>query len=123
MTMHYSPDTVFRPKDARNPESNWGGILTSANLGLKSFDLHDVCKVGSHILRYIVKCDDLAIPVMRCSTLHRLSSLLPSAHRRAKGVRQAYVISMRVETLQRLGISLRELTQGNVRLFNHLVKI
>src|SRR2546428_13236543 len=99
MTMHQFPGTFVSPKNARNQESNWGGILTSANLGLISFDLHDVCEVGSHILRYVVERDDLAVPVMRRSTLHRLSSVLPSADRRAIGVRQAYVISMRVETL------------------------
>jgi hypothetical protein len=34
VTMHNLPDTVFRSKDHRNPQSEWGDLLPSVNLSL-----------------------------------------------------------------------------------------
>jgi hypothetical protein len=48
MTMHDLPDTLFRSKDARNPQSNRGELFRSANLGLQLLYLHQVCKVRSY---------------------------------------------------------------------------
>ena len=64
MTMHKLPDTVFRPKNARNSQNYRDDILTSANLGLVSLYLHNVCKGRSHILRYVLEASDLTICVI-----------------------------------------------------------
>jgi len=114
MTMHDLPGTVFRPKDACRPQSDWGDLLASANLDLEPLYLDDVRKVGSHILRYVLKASELAISVIRCGTFHGLSNLLPSTGDRAeggKGVSKAYVFSLGEHLLIRLGISFQELTR------------
>ncbi len=38
--MHNLPGAVFRSKDARRPQSQWGDILPSAKLGLDPLYLH-----------------------------------------------------------------------------------
>src|SRR2546428_4397868 len=106
MTMHEFPDTVFRPKDARNPQSQRDDILSSSNPGFVLLYLYHVCKVTGRVLRYVLETSNLAISVIRCGPFYGLSSLLPSTHRRAKGVRKAYVVLMRIDLLQRLGVPL-----------------
>src|SRR3712207_5624691 len=77
MPMHYLPSALFRSKDCRNPQREWVHILPSANLGLQLFYLDNVGKPKAHVLRYILKANDLALYIMRCGTLHSLSNLLP----------------------------------------------
>lgn len=113
MTMYDLPGTAFRPKDACRPESDWRDLLASANLDLEPLYLDDVRKVGSHILRYVLKASDFTISIIRCGTFHGLSSLLPSMRDRAewgKGVSETYVFSVGEQLLIRLGISFQELT-------------
>jgi DNA-binding NarL/FixJ family response regulator len=58
--MHNLPGTLFRSKNACNPQSYRGEILSSAHLRLVPFYLHDVGKLGSHVLRYILVVEDNA---------------------------------------------------------------
>jgi hypothetical protein len=121
--MHYLPLTVFRPKDHRNPQSDWGDILTSANLGPSPFHSHDVGKLRSYLLLYDLVANYLAISELRCGTLHSGSNLIPSMRGRAKGVIEGYVVSMGVQPLHRLGVPFDELPLREVKLLNYLVKI
>ncbi len=59
--MHYLPGALFRSKDHRNPQSERGDVLPPANLGLRTLYLHNVGKLRSHILRYDLGADELAI--------------------------------------------------------------
>jgi hypothetical protein len=59
--MHYLPGAIFfGSKDHRNPQSEWSDILPSANLGLRPLDLHNVGKLGSYALPYVLNTNDLA---------------------------------------------------------------
>src|SRR3712207_9028388 len=84
--MHNLPGTIFGSKDHRNPQSNWANILASANLGLFPHQLHNVGKLRSHVLRYDLGANELAISETRSGMLHDLSNLLPATHGRAIGV-------------------------------------
>src|SRR5918997_6424141 len=107
--MHYLPSALFRSKDRRNPQSEWGDILPSANLGLQLFYLDNVGKPRGNVLRYVLKANNLAISVMRCATLHSRSNLLPPTRVRAKGVSEAYVLSTGVHHLQGFRVPFEEL--------------
>ena len=50
--MHYLPGSLFRSKDVRNPQSDWGELLTSANLDPGPLHPHDVGKLRGHVLLY-----------------------------------------------------------------------
>jgi hypothetical protein len=63
--MHKLPDPLFRPKDRRNPHGNPSDILPSTNLGLAPLHLHNVGKISSYVLRYVLKASGLAISVVR----------------------------------------------------------
>src|SRR6266516_3420571 len=108
--MHDLPDTIFTPKDARNPQSHWRDIRLSSNLGPVTLYLDDVSKVGSRILCYGFEAAGLAVSVMRCGAIHGLSNLLPSARERAKGVTEGCVFSLREQLLGRIRVSFHELT-------------
>src|SRR3712207_32595 len=108
--MNDLPHAIFRSKDHRSPQSDWGELLTSANLGLSPLYLHNVGKLSSHMLRYGLDASDLTISDLRCSMLRGLSNPIPSTHGRAKGVSEAYVILMGDQLVHRLGVSLEELT-------------
>src|SRR5262249_35846251 len=95
VAMDHLPDTVFRSKDRRHPQSQWGDILPSANLGLGALYPHNVGKFRSDVLRYDIEANILAISELRCGTLHCLSNLLPSTCGRAKGVSEGDVFLMR----------------------------
>src|SRR5215210_373865 len=107
--MHYLPSALFRSKDARRPQSEWGNILPSANLGLQLFYLDNVGKPKAHMLRNVLKANDLALSVIRCGTLHTLSNLLPPTRAKAKGVSEAYVFSTGVHHLQGFRVPFEEL--------------
>src|SRR6266446_3354784 len=77
VSMHHLPGAVFRPKDRRHPQSEWDDILPSANLGLGPLYLHNVGKLKSDVLRYVLESNDLALADQRCGTLHSRSNLLP----------------------------------------------
>ena len=63
--MHNLPLTVFRPNDHRNPQSDWGDILTSANLRLCPLHPYLVGKLRSYVLLYSLVANDLAISEIR----------------------------------------------------------
>jgi hypothetical protein len=92
--MHYLPGALLRSKDHRNPQSKWGDILPSANLGLYPLYLHNVGKLSSDVLRYGLEAGDLTITYLRCGTVRDLSNLIPPTYGRAKGVGEAYVFLM-----------------------------
>jgi hypothetical protein len=93
VSMYNLPDTVFGAKDHRSPQSVWGDILPSANLGLCPLYLHNVGKLRSHVLRYDLDGNHLAISAQRCGMFQGLSNLLPSTHGRAIGVSESYIFS------------------------------
>jgi hypothetical protein len=76
--MHYLPLTVFRSKDHRSPQSDWGDIFAFANLGPGTLHPHDVGKPRSYVLLYGLEGNYLAISERLCGTLHSRSNLLPS---------------------------------------------
>jgi hypothetical protein len=121
--MHNFPCTVFRSKDHRSPQSEWGDFLPFANLALKPLYLYDIGKLRSHVLRYDLEASGYAISASRCGPLHGLSNLLPPTHGRTLGVSEGYVVSMREQPLRRLGVSFDELTRRWVILLNYFVKI
>ena len=77
--MRYLPDTVFRSKDRRNPKSDRGDFLPSADLGLCLLYLHNVGKLRGRVLRYGLGVNDMAISDSRCDTLQGLINLLLSS--------------------------------------------
>src|SRR5437870_5364645 len=121
--MHHLPGAVFRPKDRRHPQIEWGDILPSANLGLVPLYLHNVGKLRSDVLRSVLESNDLALSEQRCGTLHRRRNLLPSTRGRTEGVSEAYVFSMGEHHLVGLRVPLHELAQRSMIVFNCFVKI
>src|SRR5215211_8668322 len=107
--MHNLPHTVFTPKYARNAQGNRSELLPSANLGLVALHLHNVGKLRSYVLRYVLKANDLAISVMQCGVLHSRSNLLPSTRGRAKGISEGYVFAMGVHHPEGLRVPFEEL--------------
>src|SRR5215211_3574529 len=123
MSVHDLPCATFGPEDARDAQSQGGNLLPAANLGPVALHLHNISKIGGCILRHVLEAYDLAIPVVGCGTLHGPSGLIPSAHGRAKGVGEAYVLSMGVHLLEGLWVAIDDLAQREVRSLDHLVKI
>jgi hypothetical protein len=106
-----------------NPQGNRGGILPWADLGLEPLHLYKVCKLSSHVLRYILETGELAICVVRCCTLQGPSHLIPPKRGRAEGVGEGYVVSMGVELLIASGIPFNDLAQRQVIWLEHFVEI
>jgi hypothetical protein len=124
VSVHNLPGALFRPKDHRNPQSKWGDILPCAYLGLLPLHPHNVGKLSSFVLRYVLEANHLAISELRGGTPYGLSNLLlPSTGGRAKGVSEGNVFSMGEHPLHGLGVPLDELTQRELTLLKHLVKI
>src|SRR3712207_8407428 len=82
--MHDLPGALFESKNHRNPQSDWGDIFTSANLGPGPLHPHDVGKLRSYVLLYGLEANHLAISELRCSTLCDRSNPLPPTHGRDK---------------------------------------
>jgi hypothetical protein len=78
--MHNLPGAIFRSKDHRNPQSDWGDIFASANLGPGPLHPHDVGKLRSYLLLYDLEANDLAISELRCGTLRNRSNLIPPTY-------------------------------------------
>ena len=110
--MHNLPGAIFGSKDHRNPQSERGGILPSANLCLYPLYPHNVGKLRSYVLRYGLEASDLTIPDLRCGTIRGLSNLLPSTRGRAKGIGEGYVFLMGEHHLHGFGVPFGELSQG-----------
>src|SRR5687767_6770796 len=83
VSVYHLPGPIFWPKDHRNPQSKWGEILSSADLGLLPLYPHGVGELGGNVLRYLLEASDLAISDLRCSMLHSLGNMLPSTCGRA----------------------------------------
>src|SRR6266702_223153 len=123
VAMHHLPGAVFRSKDRRHPQSVWGDILPSANLGLGPLYPHNVGKFSSDVLRDDLEANFLAIFKLRCGTLHGRSNLLPSTYGRAKGVREGDVFLMGEHHLVGLRVPLHELPECSLIVCNCFVKI
>jgi hypothetical protein len=123
MSMHNLPSALFRSEDHRNPQSERGGILPSANLGFSPLHPHNVGKLRSYVLCYRLEVNKLAISELGCGTLHSRSDLLPSTHGRAQGVSEAYVFLMGEHHLHGFRIPFDELAQRELTLLNYFVKI
>jgi hypothetical protein len=123
VTMHDLPGVVFGSEDRRTPQIEWDDILPSANLALAPLYPHNVGKLSSYVLRHGLKASDLAISEIRCGTLHSGTNLLPSTCGRGNRVMEAYVFSMGEHHLHGFRVPFDELTQRELTLFNHSVKI
>src|SRR5215210_1532751 len=121
--MHNLPGAAFGSKDHRNPQIDCGDILPFTNFGLGPLHPHDVGKLRSYVLRYILEANDLAISEIRRGTLHSRSNLAPSTCGRAKGVSEGYVFSMREHPLHGLRVPFDELAQRELTLLDYFVKI
>jgi hypothetical protein len=121
--MHDLPGSLFGSIDHRNPQSEGGHILPSANPGLLPLYPHNVGKLRSHVLRYVLEASDLAISELRCGTIRSRSNLLPSTRGRAKGVSEGYVFSMGEHHLHGFRVPFGDLAQRLLTLLNYLVKI
>src|SRR6266699_2058360 len=88
VSMHHLPSAVFRPKDRRHPQSEWGDLLPPANLGLDPLYPHQVGQFRSDVLRYDIEANVLALSDLRRGTIPSRRHLLPPTHDRAKGVRK-----------------------------------
>jgi hypothetical protein len=109
--MHSFPSTILGPKDASNPQNNRGGILPWADLGLEPLHLYEVCKLSTHVLRYVLEAGELAICIVKCCMVQGPSNLIPRKRGRAEGVGEGYVVSMGLELLITLGIPFNDLAQ------------
>src|SRR5829696_6529297 len=121
--MHDLPGAVFRSEDRRNPQIEWCDILSPADLAHVALYPHDVGELSSHVLRHDLEVGDLAIPEIRCGTLHRGSDLLPSERGRSDGVSEGHVFPVREHRLHGFGVALDELTQCELILFDDFVEI
>src|SRR3712207_2769330 len=99
--MHNLPVAILGSEDHRDPQSQRGDVLPSADLGLRPLDVHDVGKLGSHILLYDLDANGLAISELRRGVLLSLRYLLPSMRDgadpgcgRTKGVSEGHVFAM-----------------------------
>ena len=76
--MHNLPGALFRPKDPRNPQGTRSEILSLANLELRPLYLCNVVKLESHVLRYGLEANVLALPDQLVSIIYRTRShILP----------------------------------------------
>src|SRR5712692_4295393 len=109
VSMHHLPGAVFRPKDRRHPQSAWGDLLPSANLGLEPLYLHNVGKFRSDVLRYDIEANNLALSDLRSGTLPRRRNLLPPTHSWAEGIGEGDVFVMGEHHIHRFGVAFHEL--------------
>ena len=65
MPMHYLPLTVLGSKDHRDPKSEGGNVLPSAEPGLLPLYPHSVGKLGSHVPHYHLEASDLTVSELR----------------------------------------------------------
>jgi hypothetical protein len=93
--VHDLPNAVFGTHDHRDPQTDGGDGLMSANLGLAPLDPHNGGKLRSYVLHYVLNVNKRAISDLRCGVLNSRSNLLPSTYSRAKGL--ATVTSCRWE--------------------------
>ena len=107
--MYEFPNTFFKPKDARNTQSNWSDVIPSANSGLVPLYLYNVRKVGCHMLRYFLETRYFTVSVPRGGKLGGLNNRLPSTCDRAKGVSESYIFSMGEHGRRCAGVSFHEL--------------
>jgi hypothetical protein len=89
--MHDLPDAVFGAHDQRNPQSEGSDGHLSAKPGLGPLHPHNVGKLRSYTLRYVLNVNKPAISSLRCGALDSRNNLLPSTYDRAKGVSEGHV--------------------------------
>ncbi len=109
--MHNLPGAILGAEDHRDPQSQRGDVLPSADLGLRPFDVHDVGKLGCHILLYDLDANGLTISELRCGMLLGPSNLLPPmrdgadpSSGRAERVSKGHVVSVGEQFLRRPGV-------------------
>src|SRR5437899_9588790 len=111
VAVHDLPHAVFGAKDTCYSQSDCHDLRTPGDPRLVALYFHDVSEFGSHVFGYALESGGFAVSVVRGGTLHRRRRFLPATYGRAKGIREANVVSMRVNALQGLGVSLHELSQ------------
>jgi len=109
MTMYEFPSIIFKPKDARNTQSNWSDIIPSANFGLVPLYLYNVRQVGCHMLRDFLETRYFTVSVPRGGKLGGFNNRLPSTCDRAKGVSERDIFSMGEQCRRCAGVSFHEL--------------
>ena len=95
----------FRSKDHRDPQSERGNLLPSADLGLRPLYLHHVGKLRSYMFLDNLDANELAISDLLCSPIRGLISPIRPMRDTAIGVSQGYIVSTGPQLLQRLGVS------------------
>jgi len=128
--MHYLPGSILGSEDHRDPQSQRGDVLPSADLGLRPLDVHDVGKLGSHILLYDLDANGLASSELRRGVLLSLRYLLPSMRDgadpgcgRTKGVSEGHVFSVGEQLLRRRGVPFLELIYRRRPLLEYLLEL
>src|SRR5215213_8804867 len=108
--MHYLLLTVLGSIDHRNPRSEGGNVLPSAEPGLLPLYPHSVGKLSSHVLHNHLEASDLTVSELR----HAPWSQKPAPPPRGsayQGVCEGNVFSMGPYLIDRLGVSFHELVQ------------
>jgi hypothetical protein len=128
--MHYLPGAILGSEDHRDPQSQRSDVLPSADLGLRPFDVHDVGKLGCHILLYDLDANGLTISELRCGMLLGPSNLLPSmrdganpGRGRAERVSEGHVFLVGEQLLRRPGVAFDELIYRRRQLLEYLVEL
>jgi hypothetical protein len=121
--MDQFPRALFMAKDAGDSKSKGRDVVAVPDLGVPILNLVDASHVGPHMLSDSLRYRDAAVSEPGGRVIESLSHLIPSAHRRAEGIRESYLLSMREHRLDRLRIASRELGQGRVILRNYLIKV
>jgi len=99
-------------------------------LAFKLLYPHNVGKLSTHMPRYDLKANALALSYLRSSMLLGLSNLIPSTrHRtdprcgRTKRISKGYVRTMGEQLLYKVRIPFDELAYGTLTLLKYLLKI
>ena len=121
--MHDLPGAAFRSKDARRSQGHRSDVLPAANPDLELLYLHNVGKLRSHVLRHVLKGNDLAVSVQGSSTLHCRGNLHPPTGEGPKWVTEADIFPLRKDQLVGLGVPFYELACREVILPDNVVKI
>src|SRR5207249_6766443 len=108
-------------EDAGDPQIQGGEILPSTNLGLEVLHFHDVGKVSGEALRDGVETAGVALPVVRCGTLHGFNDPGQSAFEGSERIAESHVVPFGEELPGWLVVPLHELTERQVVLLDCVV--
>ena len=114
------PGVVFGSEDARNPKGNWSELLPSADLGLEPLDLHEVRKLRSFVLGYLLEARELAVTVIGCGPLQSLLNRGPSTRHRAKWVSESHILPLGEHRLVDVRVPVYERAERSVVLLEQV---